>query len=79
MAQQGSKYMEQWAGGFTPEQHGRIEKWLEQLRRWQGERRRAGGRRRPALKAGSPGAATLVALATRDVVGENKQNPVISF
>ena len=38
MAEQGSKYMDQYAGGFTAEQRKRIDAGLEQLRRETGQR-----------------------------------------
>ena len=80
LAEQGAKYLEQFAGGFTGEQRNRIEKWLGQLRQWRRESEPEaaadGGRR---AKPDSSNGAGLVAVATRDVVGENKQNPIISF
>jgi ABC-2 type transport system permease protein len=73
MAEMGSKYMEQYAGGFTAEQRKRIDAGLDQLRK------------QPA--AGSGGAAAgsasndamLISVTARDVVGENKHNPMVSF
>ncbi len=76
MAQQGAKYMATYAGGFTPQQQQRIDSGLEQLHQ------------REAAENASPGAPVarrdsarqmLIPLSERDVVGENKNNPMISF
>jgi ABC-2 type transport system permease protein len=73
MAEQGSKYMEEYAGGFTPEQRQRIESSLQVLRkRESGANGSTGTRRDPNL--GMP-----VSITARDVVGENKNNPMVSF
>jgi ABC-2 type transport system permease protein len=69
MAKIGSQYMDRYAGGYTPEQRQRIDRALDQLRRQQDQ----GGR------AASKGSGSLVAVKTRDVVGENKDNPMVSF
>ena len=73
MAAQGSKYMEQYAGGFTPEQRKRIEGGLEELRK----REKSGNNNAPAPQGSDAG--MPIAVATRDVVGENKNNPMVSF
>lgn len=72
MAAQGAKYMDEYAGGLTPEQRKRIDAGLEQLRK-QGSENGGGGAER------NPGAGMPIAVATRDVVGENKNNPMVSF
>lgn len=74
MAELGSRYMDQYAGGFTAEQRKRIDAGLEQLRSETGQRdTTAGGGRNAKRNAG------LIAVQTRDVVGENKDNPMVSF
>jgi len=73
LAEQGSKYMEAYAGGFTPEQRARIEGGLEQLRRRENTEDDS-----PQSRLDSD-SAMLVPVATRDVVGENKNNPMVSF
>ena len=74
MAELGSRYIDQYAGGFTAEQRKRIDAGLEQLRRETGQRdTTAGGRQNAKRDAG------LIAVQTRDVVGENKDNPMVSF
>ena len=71
MAELGSSYMDQYAGGFTAEQRKRIDAGIEQLRRETGQRdTTAGDGQRNA---------GLIAVQTRDVVGENKSNPMVSF
>jgi ABC-2 type transport system permease protein len=74
MAELGSKYMDQYAGGFTPEQRMRIDAGLEQLRREAAQRDTTAG-------AGQNGERNegLIAVQTRDVVGEKKDNPMVSF
>ena len=75
MAEQGSKYFEEFAGGVTGEQRQRIQERLNQLRQYES--------RRDATAANSaPGWANnagLVAITTRDVVGQKKRNPMVSF
>jgi ABC-2 type transport system permease protein len=74
MAEQGSKYMDKYAGGFTPEQKKKIDAGLEELRkRMSGE---SGGQdAAPAdSNRGMP-----IPVTTRDVVGENKNNKMVSF
>lgn len=66
MAELGSRYMDRYAGGFTEQQRKRIDAGLEQLRRETGQRE-------TTRDAG------LIAVQTRDVVGENKDNPMVSF
>jgi len=66
MAEMGSKYIDQYAGGFTPEQRKRMDTSVEQLRR------------QPAAGSGSNGG-MLISVTARDVVGENKHNPMVSF
>jgi ABC-2 type transport system permease protein len=70
MAEMGSKYVDQYAGGFTAEQRRRIDSGLEHLRN------------RPAAASGGTGDSAdgmLIAVTARDVVGENKHNPMVSF
>ena len=69
MAEMGSKYVDQYAGGFTAEQRKRIDSGLEHLRN------------RPAAASGGTGDndGMLIAVTARDVVGENKHNPMVSF
>src|SRR5207302_9260785 len=73
MAAQGSKYMDQYAGGFTPEQRKKIEQGLEELRKRDSSGN--GGTQMPQdSNGGMP-----ISVTARDVVGENKDNPMVSF
>jgi ABC-2 type transport system permease protein len=64
MAKEGEKYFDQVSGGLTPEQRKNIDANLARMRAYTGQGGGAGG---------------LVAVDVRDVVGEKKQNPMISF
>jgi ABC-2 type transport system permease protein len=68
MAEQGSKYFNQFVGGLTPEQHERLNQGLGYLRQ-----------REESGTAPSSGNQGIVAVTARAVVGENKNNPMISF
>lgn len=69
MAEQGSKYVDQFAGGLTSEQRQRIDEGVRYLR----DRQNNGG------ASAGPGGGGIVAVAARAVVGENKHNPMVSF
>jgi ABC-2 type transport system permease protein len=71
MAEQGSKYIDQFAGGLTSEQRNRIEQGLAYLRKQQDS-----GATTPASGNGGGG---IVAVTSRAVVGQNKNNPMVSF
>ncbi len=69
MAGLGSKYVDRFAGGLTHEQHKRIDGSLDQLRRYQSQ----------PNAARQSGGGALLSVKARDVVGENKDNPMVSF
>jgi len=69
MAEQGSKYIDQFAGGLTREQRNRIEQSLAYLRNQQDATASASGN----------GSGGIVAVSSRAVVGQNKNNPMVSF
>ena len=71
MAEQGLKYMDQHAGGFTPEQKQKIDAGLEALRKRESADQQAGS---ADSNRGMP-----IPVTTRDVVGENKNNKMVSF
>lgn len=75
MAEQGSKYMDKYAGGFTTEQRKKIESGLQELRKREGADGGTSGRTSNTL--GNRG--MLIPVVTRDVVGEHKNNPMVSF
>lgn len=66
MAEQGSKYFDEYAG-LTPEQRNRMEDGIRRLR----EREESG--------TASTSDQGIVAVQTRAVLGENKNNPMVSF
>lgn len=68
MAEQGSKYFDQFAGGLTPEQRERLDQGIRHLQ----DRQEAGN-------APSNSFSGIVAVTARQVVGENKNNPMVSF
>ena len=69
MAEQGSKYFDEFAGGLTKEQRERLDEGIRFLR----ERQESGA---AASNSGNGG---IVAISDRAVVGENKNNPMVSF
>jgi len=69
MAEQGSKYFDEFVGGLTRQQRDRLNQNLGYLR----QREESG----PA--ASGSGNQGIVAVTARAVVGENKNNPIISF
>ena len=79
MAEQGMKYTGQYIGGLTPDQQKHMEANLALLRQLQA--RQAADAANPATEpgAGGSGFGGLIAVKERSVVGENKNNPMISF
>ena len=71
MAAQESKYMDLYAGGFTSEQKKRIDAGIDELRKQESS---GAEETRHNRDRGMP-----IAVATRDVVGKNKNNPMVSF
>jgi len=71
MADQGSKYFDQFAGGLTREQRTRLNEGIRNLRE-----RQENGAATPA--SGNQGGG-IIAVNARAVVGENKHNPMVSF
>jgi ABC-2 type transport system permease protein len=69
MAEQGSKYFDQFAGGLTKAQRDRVDENIRNLRRFED---------RGSLTSGS-GSGGPVAFTARSVVGENKKNSMVSF
>ena len=63
MAELGSKYMNQYAGGFTSEQRKRMDASLDQLRK----------------QSAAASSGMLISVTATDVVGENKHNPMVSL
>ncbi len=70
MAEQGSKYLGRFAGGLTPEQRKRIDEGLDELRRLENSDDQSSA-------SGDSNRGMPVAVATRDVVGQNRD--MVSF
>jgi ABC-2 type transport system permease protein len=71
MAEQGSKYFDQFAGGLTREQRDRLNEGIRSLR----ERQESGA----TTSTSNSEAGGIIAVNARAVVGENKNNPMVSF
>lgn len=71
MAEQGTRVIDQYSGGLTPEQRKRMDEAVTFLRREQ-----ASNGKQNSSDAFGDG---IIAVKTRDVVGENKNNPMVSF
>ena len=69
MAEQGLKYIDQFAGGLTPEQRDRVEQSLGHLR----------NRQDSAASGSGNSSGGIVAIAARAVIGQNKNDPMVSF
>jgi len=76
MAGEGMKYFDQFSGGLTARQRQDMDSNLSKLRRQIEKRDQQGDT--PAADSGY-NAGGLVAVEMRDVVGENKRSPMISF
>ena len=70
LARSGMSELEKWSGGLTPEQRSRMEEAIGAI-----DRARDGAAPATARRAN----AGLVAVETRDVVGEKKKNPTVTF
>jgi ABC-2 type transport system permease protein len=71
MAEEGMKYSEEYLGTFTPEQRKRMTEYLDDLRK-----------REDSGQAGAGAASAfggVIGVEQRAVVGENKDNPLLSF
>jgi ABC-2 type transport system permease protein len=74
LARSGMAELEKWSGGLTPEQKTRMEEAIGAI-----EKPAPGGDASASRPGGTAGAAGLVAVATRDVLGEKKKNPTVTF
>ncbi len=79
MAEQGSRYMDMYAGGFTPEQRKRIDAGLEALRKRQNEENNGQATAAADPNHADPNQGMPISVTTRDVVGENKNNGMVSY
>jgi len=71
MARSGVAELERWSGGLTPEQKARMDAAIGAI----DKPSPAGG----ASAANPPGGGGLVAVETRDILGETKKNPTVTF
>jgi ABC-2 type transport system permease protein len=82
MAQRGVQEMEHWSGGFTPEQKANIDRSLEWLKQHSGESN-VNNASAPTNSSGSTSSSAdsqgFVRLDVRDILGKNKQNPMIAY
>lgn len=77
MAEQGTRLLDQYSGGLTPEQRKRIDSSLDYLRKEQSTA--DGSSPGQATSISNADEAAMIAVRSRDVVGENKNNPMVSF
>jgi ABC-2 type transport system permease protein len=77
MARQGLAEVDRWSGGLTAEQRAKVEQSLAFLER-EVESHPA-PEATPPPAGGGPVRVGLVAVETRDVVGETKKNPTVTF
>jgi ABC-2 type transport system permease protein len=75
MAEQGTRMLDRYSGGLTAEQRKRMDEALASLRRKQASADGTGDARNP----GNPFDGGIIAVQARNVVGENKNNPMVSF
>jgi ABC-2 type transport system permease protein len=71
MAEHGAHEMERWSGGLTPQQQANIQQSIESLKKY--------GNRTTATGSATPASEDLVRLEVRDILGHNKQNPMIAY
>lgn len=74
MAEQGTRMIDRYSGGLTPEQRTRLDEALSFLRREQASN--VTGNTQNSSDSFGGG---IIAVKARDVVGENKNNPMVSF
>ena len=75
MAEQGTQMIERYSGGLTAGQRKRMDDVLDVLRRQQASTSGS----TDARNSSNPFDGGIIAVKARDVVGENKNNPMVSF
>jgi ABC-2 type transport system permease protein len=73
MAREGMEEVDRWSGGLTPDQRARMDEALRSI-----EAPPPPGQPEPPVRARA-GAQGLVAVDVRDVVGQAKRNPLVTF
>jgi ABC-2 type transport system permease protein len=76
MAEQGMKYTGKYIGGLTPQQQALMQSNLDQLRKIQAQPESAAT---ASTASGSADFGGIIAVQNRSVIGENKNNNMISF
>ncbi len=81
MAATGSEYFEKATGGLTPQQRAGLQKQLDELRQLSQQRKRSAAANDAAKPNDAAAAAQggLIPIDVRDLLGENKVNPIIAF
>jgi ABC-2 type transport system permease protein len=69
MAEQSFKYFDRFGGSLTREQHEKIDEGLRNLRQ----------RQESGTTTAGTGSGGMIPVTAREVVGENKRNPMVSF
>ncbi len=72
LARSGMAEVDRWSGGLTPEQKARLDESIRAIEKPAAE----GG---PAASGAGPAGGGLVAVQNRDIVGEAKKNPTVTF
>lgn len=81
MAEAGSRDFASWIGGLTPQQQKQMQDGLARLRKLEQDRdaQQAAGGQAAADSQASDGFSGFVAVDVRDVVGQKKRSPMISY
>lgn len=74
MAEQGMQYSERYLGEFTPAQRAKMQSALDDLKRIQSKQENS-----PSSDSSSASDASIIAIKSRSVVGDDKHNSMISF
>jgi ABC-2 type transport system permease protein len=74
MAEQGMKYSERYLGEFTPAQRTKMQSALDDIKKSQSQKENS-----PSAVSSSDSGASIIAINSRSVVGDNKNNSLISF
>lgn len=76
MASVGSQYFDREVGGLTPQQRKQMDEELARLRQLQNQ---DDAQQASSTDNAAPGSGGMVAITVRDVVGEKKKSPMISY
>ncbi|HYG99649.1 MAG TPA: ABC transporter permease [Terriglobales bacterium] len=80
MAEQGTKYVDQFAGGLTSQQRNAMNEQIERLRGELNQQQTGGAGGSTTGTSNSEDAfGGLIAVDSRDVIGETKKNPIVAF